>query len=299
MRAYLVFIFVLCLLVSPHKETNAQTSPRTIEDRVENNTPLPTISQNNPAKFYDEKLLILKKVKLFKTYISSALQFTDNALLQQSNKQSDLITSLTSGIDLNATIKKKVNVSAGLTASRVDYKNNSALGYNSIQGNTALSYKYKDWIGSISYTPTVVLEKNFSNRSVTLHRFSAIAARNKIYWSRFLLSSYSAAHYVRSNPIEFSNTQFDTGVRAIYPITKKLRLAINPHVYQKSYHDFFEEKTGQQRSDLGFRINSNLSYSPNDNMDLSLSINYTRIDTAIKTTLKNRQKAISNNPIAT
>jgi len=173
-------------------------------------------------------------------------------------------------------MQRNIGVNAGISASRYDYKDNSNLGYNSFQGNLGISTQYKNWTGLITYAPTVVFEKDFDNRSITLNRFSAMGIKNKVYWSRLLFSSYAATHYIKSNPDEFSYLQFDSGIRALYPINDKWRISINPHLYQKTYDDFFEDQTGGQRSDIGIRLGTNLSFTPKENMNFSLSLNYVR-----------------------
>ncbi len=285
MRYIVLFIFGCFFAISV-----AQAQNNSINERVQNNAEEPYILRSNDPIFYDKNLLILKKPKLWTAYANPTIQYTDNAFLTSSNLQSDFIASFTSGLDFNLKMPNKIALNAGISASRFEYKNNNALGYNSLQGNIGASYSYKNWVASFGYGPTLVYEKDFDNRSITLHRLSVVAARNKVYWSKLIFTSYGAAHYIRANPDEFSYTQFDSGLRLLYPITHKWSVALNPHLYQKSYNDFFEDQTGVQRNDIGVRIGSNLTYAPQKNMYFSASLSYTRN----KSTLDSSNYALKN-----
>lgn len=254
----------------------ALAQENTLEGRVSANNSNSYILHNNSPLILDDNIIILKKPDLFTAFTSPSLVYTDNAFLSSTNKQSDFIASLSNGLNFDLNMPNGVRVFSGISASQYRYKNNSSFGYNSFQGNIGTSYSNNKWLYSLNYSPAVIFDKSYNKKSLSLHKFSALVSRSKIFWSRLFTSSYTAAHYTQTNPKDFSFYQFDSGIRIIYPITSKFHVSLNPNIYQKTYLDFFEQQTSIQRKDIGAGITANLLYKPSQRTDFSFSIGYTQ-----------------------
>ncbi len=269
-----LFIFTLILFFFCNDIVFAQN--QTIENRVSENLSQPYVLKNDDPFIIDENIIILKKPDLFTSYIDSSLSYTDNVFLSETNKKSDLIAFLSGGLNFDLKMQNGIKLFSGISTSQYKYKNNSNLSYNSFQGNAGASYSKHNWLYSVSYTPTVIFDKSYEKKSISLHRFSALVSKSKIFWSKIFTSTYSSAQYTQTNPSDFSFYQFDSGVQAIYPLTSKFYISLNPSVYQKTYLDFFEQQTNIERKDIGARISGNLVYKPSENMDFSFSVRYTK-----------------------
>lgn len=252
----------------------AQTDNNNIEERVETNTPI--IIRNEDPLIIDENLVLLKKPKFWTAYLLSSTQYTDNVFLNDNNEEHDWISSLTGGVNFNLRTQNNFQFNAGLAASKFYYRNNHSLDYDTLQGNIGLSYAQKNWLGSITYSPALVLEQDFNDRILTLHRFTGSISKSYQLWGRILLSPFSAAHYVAADPHDFSYSQFDTGLRIIYPISSKWTASLIPQTYYKTYDDYFENQTGIQRDDTGVRVNAQLTYKIKKNMSFIANIGYSQ-----------------------
>mgnify|MGYP000648418467 CR=1 FL=1 len=245
-----------------------------IEERITSNEPI--VITNNEPLYIDENLVLLKKPKFFTAFFVPSTQYTDNVFLNGDNEQHDWVSSLTGGVDFKISTQNNFKLNASLAASKFYYQDNSPLDYDSLQGNIAVSYAHKKWLYSLQYAPAMVFEKDFNERILTLHRFTGLASKSYQPWNNFILSPFSAAHYVTANPDEFSYVQIDTGVRATYLITSKIAASLTPQTYYKTYDDYFENQTGIKRADTGARINAQISYKIKDNMNFTASAGYTR-----------------------
>ena len=261
---FAIFIFIKPLYV---------WAQNNIEERVNNNKE-PVIVRNDEPLFIDNNLVLLKRPKLFTAYAVPSIQYTNNAFLSPTNRQKDVIYALNSGVNFGLKTANNIQFNAGISASKYEYQKNSSLGYNTLQGNINLSYTIKKFMISAGYTPAVVLQKDFNNRIITLNSYNIGVSRNFQIGNRILLSPYSNIGYTKSNPSDFSYYQFSSGLSASYFFTPKVYLSVTPEIYQKSYKDFFEDRTGIARVDTGSRTSLNLSYSPKENINFSARMGY-------------------------
>ncbi len=283
--------FCLCLFIFIFLYTSSSFSQnRNIESRISENSIKPLILKNDDVLTFDKNIVILKKSNLFTSYINSSITYTDNVFLNDTNKENDLVLSLSSGLNFDLKMQNGIKLFSGILASQYRYKNNSFLGYNSFQGNAGASYSKNNWLYSIRYTPTVIFDQSYKQQSISLHRFSALVSKSKTFWSKVFTSSYSSAQYARTNPDDFSFYQIDSGVQIIYPVTSKFYMSLNPNIYQKTYINFFEKQTNIERNDIGARLSGNLVFKPSANTDLTFSINYTKN----KSTLPNYDYSVKN-----
>lgn len=280
MRLYKLLALLVLVLASGgiSYPAMAQNTQANIEERIDllNTTGLPTIERPDEAILTGrEDLVLLMKRKLFEAYFNPSFQYTNNAFLSNSNRQSDKAATLTAGLRFSTLVANKVNLFADLSMTSAKYQTFDQLDYNVIQGSLGAAYSNGPWVTSISYSPSYVYDDTMKDHLVTLHRVSAYFSRSFVASEKIMLSPYFIAQLTPSDPNEYGFYQGDLGVQAMVSLPYYLRLTAGPRVYVKKYFDYFESVTGQSREDKGMAFSASLSWNPNENIGLSFNTSFT------------------------
>ncbi|MEM6811812.1 MAG: hypothetical protein AAF549_05025 [Pseudomonadota bacterium] len=269
------FVFIVLTLLPCF--AHAQNTENNIEQRITITPRTPLIDimrEDEPLLTGREDLILLIRPKLFTAYITPSIQYTDNAFLNDQNKENDLITNLKAGIQFDTIIDNRINFFSGLSISAAQYQDNSSLDYSFIEGSVGGQINIHSLFATLSYLPVVIYEDLFEDQIVALHRLNLVIEKPFLLDNGFFISPFISGQLTPSDPADFGYQQITGGIQAIKRWDQFL-FSASASVYQKDYFDYFEDITNESREDRGMTVSTSLQYTYREGITLSASLNFT------------------------
>ncbi len=241
------------LLAAAWSSALAQTSPNTIEQRIEQLRP-PAERPLTPEEAIltgKEDIVLLRRAKLFTLRAEAGYSFTNNAFLSDDFKDHDRIFLPSLALRAGTRIAERYNVFAEVEVFAARYNDNPELDFDGFTGRLGGEMPLGDWLVGATYSATPVFGDGLDDHLVTLHEFNLGTRRVfPLDEKTALLPSFSISK-VYADPSDFSTFAGDAGVTVVRQLADGVFGLLGVRAHARRYDDFFEEATGETRVDYG------------------------------------------------
>lgn len=250
----------------------------TIEQRLEqlrppSERPLPAEEAILTGK---EDIVLLERRKLFTLRGDAEYRYTSNAFLSDDFRESDQIFLPNVTLRAATQIAERYDVYAEVQVYAARYKENSSLDFDGFTGRLGGEMPVDSWFLGASYSGSPVYDRGLDEHLVTLHELR-LSARRVVPIDRrtAVLPSFHVARTF-ADPDDFSTISADAALSLARQLRPDVVGLVGVQADARRYDDYFEDLTGETRSDYGVSARALLVWRPLDWFSATGSVELTQ-----------------------